>query len=76
MLRAFDSNVGGALVYWASSLLQVTDNSRMEVMVTYDPVSGSVLGAGIHDINVMAVDGSGNQASCTFQVEVQGNCLV
>ena len=48
----------------------------MEVMVTYDPVSGSVLGAGIHDINVMAVDGSGNQASCTFQVEVQGNCLV
>ena len=52
-----------------------TDNSGA-MTVTCSPVSGSSLEIGTTSINCVARDSSGNQASCSFGVNVSGTFIV
>ncbi|XP_076471526.1 P-selectin-like isoform X2 [Babylonia areolata] len=56
-------------VTWADPA--VSDTSLDPVTVTSDPAKGSRLGVGVHTVTVTAVDGAGNEANCSFLVNVQ-----
>ncbi|XP_076471578.1 uncharacterized protein LOC143301281 [Babylonia areolata] len=56
-------------VTWADPA--VTDNGPDPVTLTYDPAKGSRLGVGRHRVTVTAADHAGNNASCTFLVNVE-----
>ncbi|KAK7002604.1 sushi von Willebrand factor type A EGF and pentraxin domain-containing protein 1 [Biomphalaria glabrata] len=47
------------------------DNSNGVVSVTSDPVSGTVLAVGVHQVTFTSVDSSGNKATCFMSVYVQ-----
>ena len=50
-----------------------TDNSAGgQVQLSYSHPSGSVFNVGVTIVTVLATDPSGNQATCTFVVIVQG----
>ena len=60
-----------ALVNWTEPV--ATDNSGVEPNVMSNYQSPQRFSQGIHVITYTAVDQSGNNATCTFQVEVLGN---
>ena len=60
-------------MYWVPEMFPTSDNSLMEVTLTFNPESGSILPRlGDHTITATARDSSGNEASCTFVVSVLG----
>ena len=56
---------------WADP--QVTDNSGQIPTITCDAESGSQFEIGETEVICQAVDPAGNQATCTFTVEIKGN---
>ena len=60
-----------AFVSWTDP--QVTDNSGQIPTITCDAVSGNQFGIGETGVTCQAVDPTGNQATCTFTVNVKGN---
>ena len=59
-----------ATVIWND--LQVTDNSGEIPTMTCDADSGSHFKIGESDVTCQAVDPTGNQATCSFTVKVEG----
>lgn len=43
-----------------SGLVKIQDNCPEDLVVTQSPPEGTILGVGLHDITLTAVDGSGN----------------
>ncbi|MGE6758048.1 HYR domain-containing protein [Corallococcus interemptor] len=62
----------GATFYYPK-LGIVDETSRDYVVVTYSPRNGSTLPLGTTQVNVTALDGSGNQSTCSFPVTVRDN---
>ena len=62
-----------ATVIWTD--LQVTDNSGQIPTITCDHESGSQFAIGKNEVICQAVDPAGNKATCTFTVEIKGNCI-
>ena len=60
-----------ASVVWTDP--QVTDNSGQIPTITCDAESGSQFGIGENKVICQAVDPTGNQATCTFTVKIEGN---
>ena len=60
-----------AAVVWTEP--QVTDNSGQIPTITCDANSGSQFGIGETEVICRAVDSTGNQATCTFTVKIEGN---
>ena len=54
---------------------QVNDNSGQIPTITCDVESGSHFGIGETEVICQAVDSTGNQATCTFTVTVEGNVI-
>ena len=52
---------------------QVTDNSGQIPTITCDADSGSQFRIGETEVVCQAVDPTGNQATCTFSVKIEGN---
>ena len=61
-----------AMVIWNDPF--VSDNSG-NVSVTCNPQSGAEFTIGHTTVICKAVDGSKNEAACSFQVNVTGRCL-
>ena len=59
-----------AHVVWTDP--QVTDNSGEIPTMTCDADSGSQFRIGETEVTCQAVDPTGNQATCTFTVEIEG----
>ena len=59
-----------AIAVWTD--LQATDNSRIAPTVTCSLESGSQFEIGQTEVECDAQDSSGNQANCTFIIEVMG----
>ena len=59
-----------ATVIWND--LQVTDNSGQIPTITCDAESGSQFRIGETEVTCQAVDPTGNQATCSFTVKVEG----
>ena len=60
-----------ARVSWTDP--QVTDNSGQISTITCDAESESQFGIGETEVTCQVVDPTGNQATCTFTVNVKGN---
>ena len=52
---------------------QVTDNSKQIPTITCDADSGSDFKIGENEVTCQAVDPTGNQATCSFTVKIEGN---
>ena len=67
-----DTDVGEnyATVTWFPA--NVTDNSGESITLTLTGTSGDQFNVGAVTVNVSAQDSSGNAASCSFTVTVQG----
>ena len=52
---------------------QVTDNSGQMPTITCDAVSESQFTIGKNEVTCQAVDPTGNQATCSFTVKIEGN---
>ena len=52
---------------------QVTDNSGQIPTITCDADSGSQFRIGEKEVTCQAVDPTGNQATCSFTVKIEGN---
>ena len=52
---------------------QVTDNSGQIPTITCDTNFGSQFRIGETEVTCQAVDPTGNQATCTFTVKIEGN---
>ena len=52
---------------------QVNDNSGQISTITCDAYSGSHFKIGETEVTCQAVDLTGNQATCTFTVTIEGN---
>ncbi|KAH9495837.1 hypothetical protein Btru_013442 [Bulinus truncatus] len=57
------------IVNWTTP--SVTDNSNEPVIFTSDPVPGTIMGVGAHQVIFTAVDRRGNRATCYMSVYVQ-----
>ncbi len=58
--------------YIADGIAAVTDNCTDPVTIfTQDPVAGTVLGYGIHNITFSAEDEYGNVSTCSFELNIQ-----
>ena len=66
-----NQNQSYAAVLWTDP--QVTDNSGQTTTIACDVESGSQFGIGRTKVICRAVDPTGNQATCTFTVEIIGN---
>ena len=60
-----------ATVVWTDP--QVTDNSQQIPTITCDADSGSDFKIGENEVTCRAVDPTGNQATCSFTVKIEGN---
>ena len=69
----YNTNQSQALTTAVWTDPQVTDNSGRVPTTTCDPESGSQLGIGETEVTCQAVDPAGNQATCMFTVEIEGN---
>ncbi|XP_038066574.1 hyalin-like [Patiria miniata] len=65
-----DAGLATANVTW--ELATVMDNSMLPITPVDDPVSGSILPLGVTTVQFNATDASGNSATCTFVVAVEG----
>ena len=61
-----------AVVVWQDPV--ATDNSGDVPKITCNPQSGTEFPIGITTVECIAVDGNGNTAGCSFDVEVGGIC--
>ena len=55
---------------------QVIDNSGQIPTITCDADSGSQFGIGENKVICQAVDPTGNQATCTFTVKIEGKNII
>ena len=71
-----DPSLAHATVVWTDLL--VSDNSEQISTTTCDVQSGSQFGIGETEVICQAVDSSGNMATCTFSVNIEGrsNCII
>ena len=60
-----------ATVVWIDP--QATDNSGQNLTITCDADSGNDFKIGETEVTCDAVDPTGNQATCTFTVKIEGN---
>ncbi len=57
--------------YTINTETTATDNcNNTSINLAQSPVAGTELGVGIHDISLTATDASGNETSCSFQLEI------
>ena len=63
-----------AVVTWTNP--EATDNSLQFPTVTCSPKSGSEFEIGEITVTCHALDKAGNQATCTFSVQVKGNYCI
>ena len=61
-----------ATVIWTTPL--ATDNSKLIHTVTCNKQNGSQFEIGATEVMCQALDGAGNQATCSFIVDVAGKC--
>ena len=61
-----------ATVIWTTPL--ATDNSKLIPTVTCNKQNGSQFEIGATEVMCQAVDRAGNQATCSFIVDVAGKC--
>ena len=68
--RQFSGPLGAAVILtWKDPT--TSDNSRGDVTMTSDPVSGSPFSPGHHVVRITATDPEGNAASCVFHIFIQ-----
>ena len=61
------------MVIWSAPV--ATDNSEMTPNVTCNPENGSQFVIGKTEVNCTAVDKAGNQATCSFSIDILGKGL-
>ena len=50
----------------------VTDNSGENITLEVNETSGSTFDIGVHTVQFIATDSSGNSNNCTFTVTIEG----
>ena len=68
-----DLNLSTAVVVWSAPV--ATDNSKLTPSVTCNAENGTQFEIGEKDVLCQAVDQAGNQATCSFTVDVVGKWL-
>ena len=68
-----DKSIDTAMVVWEGP--KALDNSGNVSIIICDPQSGTNFTIGQTNVFCEAVDGSGNRALCSFQVNVTGKSL-
>ena len=61
------------MVFWSAPV--ATDNSKITPTATCNAKNGSHFGIGMTEVNCTAVDQAGNQATCSFTIDIVGKCL-
>ena len=51
------------------------DNCTENLIISQNPVAGTIIGVGIHIISFEATDEQGNTATCSFEVEISFHCF-
>ena len=69
-----DLNQSTAVVVWTTPV--VIDNSKLIPKVTCDKENGSHFEIGETEVICQALDLAGNQAMCSFIVDVAGKCKI